>query len=434
MIIGMENAVKGTIAFVDNSLRVLEILGEQWGSLLKIVLAYKAAAIGATAGAAAGPVGAVVGAGIGAAAGAGAGALAESQIRDSFARSRERFEGFTPTESPSTTSPADAIRAAGYDLSGPQKIQEIVQATDEHTEAIVKNTEAEMKRKELAEAIQERYKEIAEERRADQEKQQVNMDALLESLMSEINNLEELEAAYMEGTAAVKELNLERQAENMLTEKGIELTDKNIDKIKELIAARHELEGNINRIKSSLEIAEEASNAVSRSFGDAFNSIVLGTQSVSDAFKTMARNVIAQLLEIIVTQQLVAALGNAIFPSFSSLLGGAGGAGANPVPTPLPGAATGGTFGSGDFAIVGEQGPELVRFGGPAQVYPHNKSMDMMGGGATIIQNFSINVQDNERLRDEMQQVSASAATQASQALLAQTRKDGNVRRTFRGG
>jgi hypothetical protein len=33
-------------------------------------------------------------------------------------------------------------------------------------------------------------------------------------------------------------------------------------------------------------------------------------------------------------------------------------------------AAGGGSFGAGDWGIVGEQGPELVRFGRAAQVYP----------------------------------------------------------------
>lgn len=328
---------------------------------------------------------------------------------------------------------ADAIRGAGYDLTGPQKIREVVAATEEHTVAIRENTDAERERNELTNAIQERYAEIAEERKVSQAEQQINMDNLVASLMTEIDSLEELESAYLQGTGALKELNLERQAELLLMEKGIELTDKNIDKIKELIAARDELEGNINRIKSSLEIAREASDAVANSFGNAFNSIVLGTQSVKEAFANMARSVIAQLLDILVTQQLVAALANAIFPSFASFTS-AGGIG-TPAPTPIPGAATGGVFGAGDLALVGEKGPELVRFGSASQVYPHDESMRMMGaGGGTIInQNFNINVQDNEQLREEMQQVSASAATHTIQALLGRVKRDGEVRRTIRG-
>ena len=43
--------------------------------------------------------------------------------------------------------------------------------------------------------------------------------------------------------------------------------------------------------------------------------------------------------------------------------------------------ASGGNFKAGQTAIVGEQGPELVRFGSAGRVYNNNETKSMLGGG-----------------------------------------------------
>lgn len=47
-------------------------------------------------------------------------------------------------------------------------------------------------------------------------------------------------------------------------------------------------------------------------------------------------------------------------------------------------AAGGGMFGAGEWGWVGEEGPELVRFGSAAQVYPHGDSMAMYGSSIGV--------------------------------------------------
>ncbi len=51
-------------------------------------------------------------------------------------------------------------------------------------------------------------------------------------------------------------------------------------------------------------------------------------------------------------------------------------------PEPLLGYAGGGRPRAGEWAWVGEQGPELIRFGSPATVYPHEESVRMAAGMA----------------------------------------------------
>jgi len=54
------------------------------------------------------------------------------------------------------------------------------------------------------------------------------------------------------------------------------------------------------------------------------------------------------------------------------------------------GHAAGGTVGSGQFSLVGENGPELIR--GPATVTPNQDISSTIGGG--VIHNYNINAVD----------------------------------------
>ena len=51
--------------------------------------------------------------------------------------------------------------------------------------------------------------------------------------------------------------------------------------------------------------------------------------------------------------------------------------------------ASGGSFKAGQTAIVGEQGPELVRFGSAGRVYNNNETKSMLGGG---VENVKVEV------------------------------------------
>ena len=336
---------------------------------------------------------------------------------------------------------ADAIRGAGYDLTGPDKIREATAALKEYKTSTTETTNAEMKLTEAKNTQAEAYAKIAEARKQQQQEQQIAVNEVFREFRNEAIDMEQLAAAYEEGADAVQQFNLEKKIENALAGQGVILTEQQKNQLIEygnqaLVAAEK-----IKSIQAAEARLKEVSQAVARSFGDAFTSLILGTQSVKEAFANMARSIIAQLLEILIVRQLVEGIAGSITSAFSGLGGGTGsgagfgggygGAGGGPG---IPGAATGGTFGAGDYAVVGEKGPELVRFNAPSQVFSNQDSMNMMGGGGTIInQTFNVNVQDNDELRQEMQLISTSAASQASQALLARIGKDGQVRKRVRG-
>jgi len=71
----------------------------------------------------------------------------------------------------------------------------------------------------------------------------------------------------------------------------------------------------------------------------------------------------------------------------------------------------GGSIGSGQFGIVGENGPELVR--GPALVTSRNDTARMMGGGTTN----NINISTGARTRQEAQEAGGAIARQVARAV-----------------
>ena len=306
-------------------------------------------------------------------------------------------------------------------------------------------THAEFKRRfeEQREKEKQAAKELEQEmkRQAELAKERLAArDELLLSTQEEINNAAQLKVALEQGDGAYKKMQTRLEAINELRATGAPLTEEDIQQLVANKQAVIDLNEQMEQIQEQRQKWKSLGETIGRSFANSFAGIIAGTQSVEDAFRNMAQQIIAQLLDILVVQQLVNSIANAFGAAF--LGGGASSqAGTDPAFGPgyggaggVPGAATGGAFGAGDMAIVGERGPELVRFGANAQVYPHDESMRMMGGGGTTInQNFYVNVQDNEKLREEMQQVSATAATQASQAMLSRVKRDGELRRTIRG-
>lgn len=146
-------------------------------------------------------------------------------------------------------------------------------------------------------------------------------------------------------------------------------------------------------------------------FVSAFDSIegslvtlVSSTGSAKDKFKQFCQDVTNTILKSmtqiiirgLITRAIMAAIGlGGSTVSVGSYAGGGGG-----TPGWLSGFsggslagvdmyASGGNFKAGQTAIVGEQGPELVRFGSAGRVYNNNETKSMLGGG---IENVKVEV------------------------------------------
>ena len=105
-----------------------------------------------------------------------------------------------------------------------------------------------------------------------------------------------------------------------------------------------------------------------------FMSIIDGTKSAKDAFRDMARSIIAKLYEVLVVQRLVGSFDAATGTGtgiVGAIMGAFGGFRAN-----------GGPVSGGTPYVVGERGPELFVPSRSGTIVPNGA-----GGGVTVIQN-----------------------------------------------
>jgi hypothetical protein len=144
---------------------------------------------------------------------------------------------------------------------------------------------------------------------------------------------------------------------------------KEIELTKELTQAEKDRQTILKSIESSLE--------------DGFMSMVDGTKSVKDAFKSMAREILKELYRVLVVQRLVGAISGGIGMFSGRSTGSLG----------LPfGLATGGSMMPGKSYLVGEHGPELVIPRHSGTVVNANQTANAMGGNGTTVVNNNISV------------------------------------------
>ena len=127
-----------------------------------------------------------------------------------------------------------------------------------------------------------------------------------------------------------------------------------------------------------LQIIRDVADTVESGFESAFMGIIDGTTSASDAFRSMARDIIAELYRVLVVQQLVG--------SFSQDGGGILGS----VFGSLSGRASGGAVMAGSPYMVGESGPEPFIPAQNGRILSVAQAKDAIGGGGsgvTVVQN-----------------------------------------------
>ena len=138
-----------------------------------------------------------------------------------------------------------------------------------------------------------------------------------------------------------------------------------------LVAAYEEQTTAMDAIKDR---TKQVSEAIAGSMENAMMSMVDGTQSVKEAFKSMAAAIIKDLFRIFVVKKITGMISGAIEGYM------------NPTAPAIAGArAMGGQVTGGKAYMVGERGPEMVVPSRNGHVVPSNQVGG--GGGVTIVQN-----------------------------------------------
>jgi hypothetical protein len=148
-----------------------------------------------------------------------------------------------------------------------------------------------------------------------------------------------------------------------------------------------------------------------------FMSILDGTESTKDAFKSMAKAVIAELYRVLVVQQLVGNIKG----------GGILGAIGNAFPA-LQGSASGGALMAGQASVVGEHGRELFvpSTSGRVLSVPQAKAAVNGGGGVTIVQNINVSTGVQQTVRAEIKSLMPQIADSAKAAVFDAQRRSVN--------
>jgi transcriptional regulator CtsR len=156
-------------------------------------------------------------------------------------------------------------------------------------------------------------------------------------------------------------------------------------------------------------------------FTNAFMSILDGTESTKDAFRSMAKAVIAELYRVLVVQRLVGSIGSATSAG-SGILGFLGKA----FPA-LTSSASGGALMAGQASVVGEHGRELFVPSTSGRVLSVPQAKAAMGGGGGVVVNQTINVTTGvqQTVRAEIKQLMPQIADSAKAAVLDAKRRGG---------
>lgn len=169
---------------------------------------------------------------------------------------------------------------------------------------------------------------------------------------------------------------------------------------------------------------------ISQSFESGFMSIIDGTQSVKDAFRSMARDIIAELYRVLVVKKLVsAATGFFGFADGGVFQGGSqvqafanGGVVGGPTFFPMSGGKTG---------LMGEAGPEAIM---PLKRGKNGKlGVEASGesGNVTVVQNFSFSANGDDSVKKIIAQEAPKIAQMTQQQILESRKRGGSFRKAF---
>lgn len=233
--------------------------------------------------------------------------------------------------------------------------------------------------------------------------------------------------------AAVKELN---STHALLTLKYDRVQAEKL--ITEQIKDRAKLQDKINKTvaKATADAEKEQkklADSIANSFGSAFMSIVDGTESAKDAFRSMARDIIKQLYQILVVEQMVQSISGAIQGFMSpSGLGNVKGA---PQLRPLSldgggytgsGSRSGGLDGKGGFMAMLHPKETII---------DHTKSKSSQGssdsGSVVINQSFNFSANGDDSVKRIIAQAAPKIAQMTKSEIINDRKRGGSMKAAF---
>ena len=230
-------------------------------------------------------------------------------------------------------------------------------------------------------------------------------------------NLEQELLGLSEERAAARRIEAELEAQYQ----G-EVTETMRDQIEAAAASMAAQEEQIQKLEDIRDRNQDIADTIADSFGNALTSVIDGTKSVGDAFKSMARAIIAELFQIMVVKRITGFISGAIMGAF----GGGGG---------VSKMASGGLMSPNTPYLVGERGPELVMPNRQSTIMNADLTSKALGGsnGETVVVNQTINVSTGvqQTVRNEIQSLMPQISEAAKIAVVDAKRRGGGYGRAF---
>jgi phage-related minor tail protein len=185
----------------------------------------------------------------------------------------------------------------------------------------------------------------------------------------------------------------------------------------------------INEVKRAEEDRLQIQQTVESAFEDGFMSMIDGSKSVTEAFKDMARQIIAELYRVMVVQRMVRAISGFLpFADGGVFSGGSqvkafanGGIVGGPTYFPMSGGQTG---------LMGEAGPEAIM---PLKRGKDGKlGVEAQGGGnITVNQTINVSTGVQQTVRTEIKSLMPQIAESAKAAVADAKRRGGSYGKAF---
>ena len=200
------------------------------------------------------------------------------------------------------------------------------------------------------------------------------------------------------------------------------------------------LEDKINKqieYNQEIERQQGLADTMKSSMENGFTSIVAGTTSAKDAFKSMAAEILKELYRVLVVQQMVGSwsqstgTGSGIVGSIMSAFQADGGVWNKGVQMFADGGVVNGptAFGhSGGVGVMGEAGPEAIM---PLKRGPDGKLGVAGGGNVTVVQNFSFSANGDESVKRIIAQAAPQIAQMTQKQIMDSRRRGGQMKATF---
>lgn len=190
-----------------------------------------------------------------------------------------------------------------------------------------------------------------------------------------------------------------------------------------------------NLREESVKRMQSAYDMLGSEMGTAFTSMIDGTKSVEDAFKSMAKNIIDQLIQIFIVEQMVNSISGGLGGGGGGLLSGIFGGGGGSKGKGIDFRAGGGPVTAGMPYIVGENEPELFVPNTSGNIYNQKQMANMGGNGSgdnvVIHQSFNFQANGDDTVKRLIQQAAPQIAQMTKSSMLNDRRRGGQTKSVF---